>query len=358
MILVNLGRYPISEDLTLISYIDNEITQSLDEAISSGKLNVYDEHSIPFLDDYLSSSSSVQVSTSGSTGTPKWIAIDKSKMAASAKTTIEYLNLKQGDRMLLCLPSKFIAGKMMWVRAITGGMNMVVSKPASNPLKELRSRVNFAAMTPHQVITILSESPEKLNLIDKLIIGGGAVSTKLRMALQECSTACYATYGMTETITHIAVQKLNGNDASDHFKGVGKTTFSLGNKNQLIISAPHLSDENLTTNDIVELVDEKTFKWLGRLDFVINSGGVKLFPEQIEKKLENLIDHPFFIWKETDEILGEIVILIIKSDHEMDIDLSQSLNKMEIPKKVYFLDQFDYTDTDKLDRISTAKKIN
>ncbi|MCB9188731.1 MAG: AMP-binding protein [Flavobacteriales bacterium] len=343
--------------MTQISYIDHEITQSIDEAISTEKLMEYDEFSIPFLKDYLSSSGSILVSTSGSTGNPKWIEIEKTKMEVSAKATIEFFNLKQADCLLLCLPSKFIAGKMMWVRAITGKMNLVVVKPTSNPIKDLKTKVKFAAMTPHQVSVALSENPAKFDLIDTLIIGGGAVSEKLRAALQQISTQCYATYGMTETITHVAVQKLNGKERSNYFIGIGETTFSVGNESQLIIQAPHLSDEKLVTNDIVELVTEKKFKWCGRLDFVINSGGVKLFPEQIERKLEILITRPFFIWKEQDEKLGERVVLIIESESNFPIDFSEKLTRLESPKKIYFIPQFILTENGKLDRQGTFQLL-
>jgi O-succinylbenzoic acid--CoA ligase len=316
----------------------------------------YDKHALSFLQDYLNDLETVTVSTSGSTGMPKLIELDKNKMRASAKSTLAHFELKPKNTILLCLPSQFIAGKMIWVRALEGDLEVVVAPPAANPIKHLNRTISFAAMTPHQVTTCLAENPEKMDWIEKLIIGGGAVSSALLKQLQEIKTACYATYGMTETITHVATQKLNGQDTNSTFQAVGETTFQIGSQQNLIISAPHLSDELITTNDIVDLHDSKHFKWLGRLDFVVNSGGVKLHPEQIEKKLEPFVSKNYFVWKEADEILGEKLILIIEGDQQDLPSFETVLDKLERPKHVYFTDAFVFTPTGKLDRKNSYEK--
>lgn len=339
-----------------ISYIGRSESHSLQECLNSTLTAKYDTDILPFLKAYLNKERTVTVSTSGSTGKPKDILLEKEKMIASARATLDYFGLQPDQTILLSLPTKFIAGKMIWVRAIEGELNVLVAHPTSNPIKDLNTKVDFAAMTPHQVSTCLAENPEKFDLIDQLIIGGGAVNKALQEQLQRLKTKCYATYGMTETITHVAVQKLNGIGPNGNFKAIGDTTFKTGKENNLIISVPHLSMEEIVTNDIVELINSTNFKWLGRLDFVINSGGVKLFPEQIEKKLESSIDIPFFVWKETDEILGEKVILIV----EGRLTTPQSwkaLDKIEVPKKTYSLDEFEYTANGKLDRKGTVQRI-
>lgn len=357
MILPNRGNYLIYDILIRVSYIDNELVHSLDQALEADLLGKYDTFIAPFLKSYLSDGKSIQVSTSGSTGKPKLIEIQKDKMVSSALATIGYFDLKPDQKILLCLPTQFIAGKMIWVRALIGELEVVVCNPTSNPIKDLSCKVDFAAMTPHQVLITLKENPEKFDLIDQLIIGGGPVSKDLQNQLQILRTKCFATYGMTETITHVALKKLNGPNVSDLFEGIGATSFESGPEGNLIVKAPHLSRTPIVTNDVVNLIDAKHFEWLGRLDFVINSGGVKLFPEQIEKKLADTMLQNFFVWKEEDPVLGEKMILIVEGTaDEFSYDFN-NLVKIEQPKGTYFIDQFEYTPTGKLDRNKTFRKI-
>lgn len=340
-----------------VSYIDNEVVHSLHQALEADLLANYDPFITSFLKSYLSDGKSIQVSTSGSTGKPKLIKIEKDKMVASALATIKYFDLKPDQKVLLCLPTQFIAGKMIWVRSLVGNLEVVVARPTSNPVKNLNYIIDFAAMTPHQVSIALKENPEKFDLIKQLIIGGGPVGADLHSRLQILRTQCYATYGMTETITHVAVKKLNGPEASDHFEGIGNITFELGIQDNLVINVPNLSDQPIVTNDIIKLIDPKHFEWLGRLDFVINSGGVKLFPEQIEKKLAGTMLQNFYVWKESDEVLGEKMILIVEGKEEEFSHHFESLTKIEQPKAIYFIGQFEYTPTGKLDRNKTFRKI-
>lgn len=357
MTLPNHGNYLNSNILIRVSYIDNEFVHSLDQALEAELLGKYDTFIVPFLKSYLSDGHYIQASTSGSTGKPKVIEIEKDKMVSSALATIRYFNLKPDQKILLCLPTQFIAGKMIWVRALVAELEVVVCNPTSNPIKNLSCRVGFAAMTPHQVLITLKENPEKFDLIDQLIIGGGPVSKDLQNQLQTLRTKCFATYGMTETITHVALKKLNGSNASDLFEGIGATTFESGPEGNLIVKAPHLSKTPIVTNDLVNLVDAKHFEWLGRLDFVINSGGIKLFPEQIEKKLAGTIVQNFFVWKEEDPVLGEKMILVVEGTADEFSHDFNNLEKMERPKATYFIDQFEHTPTGKLDRNKTFRKI-
>ncbi len=314
-------------------------------------LQEFDAEALVFLKNWFDNNEDIIVKTSGSTGTPKTISLSKEKMKQSALNTISYFNLQEGDTILQCLPSGFIAGKMIWVRAIVGKLNVLMAPIKSNPIRDLQQTVDFAAMTPLQVSTTLSETPEKFDFIKKLIIGGAPVSVQLLEDLQEITPICYATYGMTETITHIALQPLNGKDKSDHFEALDGITFTLGASQNLEIHAPFLSKKPIVTEDIVSLKDATYFKWLGRKDFVINSGGVKLFPEQIEQKLSKLISSRFFIYGMKDEKFGEVPVLIIESDKEIDLThLQPLLSKIEMPKKVFYLTRFVETESGKVDR--------
>lgn len=292
--------------------------------------------------------------TSGSTGKPKTITLPKQAVLKSAELTCSFFNLKQNNIALLCLPINFIAGKLMVVRAIYSKLNLLTTPPTRNPLKNIISVIDFAAMTPMQVKTILLENPEKLNLIKTLIIGGATVSEKLSKELKKYKTNCYATFGMTETITHIALKKINN---QNYYKALSTISFETTEDNCLIITAPHLQ-KKIKTNDIVKLISKTKFIWLGRKDNVINTGSIKVQAEELEKKLLDIIPNlRFFIASKKDEILGDKIILIIESSTKPDLNFS-GLNKYEIPKNVYILNKFVETKTGKIMRSETKKLID
>ena len=312
-----------------------------------------------FIKDWLSEEAYVEVQTSGSTGTPKRIRLEKVRMVNSAKMTGRYFNFSKGQKALLCLPCDYIAGKMMVVRAFVWGLDLHLVAPAGNPMSNNKEQFAFAAMVPMQVTKVLEESPEQLEQITQLIIGGGKVGQALYKELQNLSTQCYATYGMTETITHIAIQKLNGVGQSDYFEALPAIQLSLDNRGCLVIDAPNVAIEQVITNDIVQLEADK-FKWLGRFDNVINSGGVKVFPEQIEKKLEKIVKVRFFISYLPDEKLGQKVILILEDSQWNDLQITdyqletkKVLTKYEQAKALYFIDNFAETPTGKIQRNRT-----
>jgi len=306
--------------------------------------------------EWRSASDIVVVNTSGSTGKPKPISLSKKSMTASAQKTIQYFELRKGMDMLLNLPAAFIAGKMMVVRALVGDMNLICVPPSSTPLRGLNSNIDFAAMTPYQVQSTLSDSNTNLDYVQKLIIGGAPISTQLRHEIKLLKTRCYMTYGMTETITHIAVQQLNGETAADYFEVLEGVAISQSDGN-LVIKAEHLEDDHIVTNDQVEILDPKRFKWKGRSDYVINSGGVKLHPESIETKLSALIKEPYLILSQNHESLGQCVILLIATPHydqealkKLYSDMKLILDRYEIPKKTYFVDELKTTTTGKVKR--------
>lgn len=303
-----------------------------------------------FLQEWFSDSETLIVKTSGSTGVPKLIAIKKEFMENSAKATGSFFDIGAGTKALCCLSTEYIAGKMMIVRALTLGWELDIVEPVSNPLENAFNAYDFCAMVPMQVKASLWD----LHLVKKLLIGGGVVSANLQSNLERVSTKCFASYGMTETVTHIAIKKLNNYTKEEEcYQLLPNISISKDDRECLVIEAPLLADEPVITNDVVRINSDTTFEWLGRFDNVINSGGVKLHPEEIEKKLSKLITQRFFVIGIPDELLGEKLILIVEGD-TIKIDLEDAdLSKYEQPKAIYFVKAFVETETKKIQRLKT-----
>lgn len=295
--------------------------------------------------------------TSGSTGDPKTIKLSKRAMLASAELTNSFFNLKAGDSILLCLSVNYIAGKMMLVRAIAGGLNVVVAKPSSEP--DWKGSVALAAMVPMQVQQLLSSAKGRkaLSMVENLIVGGSPLSRDCAEKLSDLPVNAYMTYGMTETVSHVALSKI-GRETRPVYTAMSGVRFSLDNRGCLVISAPHLSEENVVTNDVAELISDMSFVWKGRFDNVINTGGVKVHPEVVEDSLRGMIDRRFYVMAEPDVKFGEIVVLKIEgtpfSDdllRKLQSDMARRLSKFERPKKILFLAKFRETDSGKVIRI-------
>jgi o-succinylbenzoate---CoA ligase len=322
------------------------------------QLPEWEEALFMFLESWLDESDTIQAQTSGSTGMPKKLELKKEQMKASARLTNQFFDLQKEDTVLLCLSTNYIAGKMMIVRALVGHLHLIAIEPASYPI--INKPVMFAAMVPMQVETLLSstEGLVVMSYINKLIIGGSATSALLEAKLQNVSTNCYATYGMTETVSHIALRKINGSDSSYEYLALEGVWFEQDERDCLVIHAPHLQAEPFITNDIVKLKNRNCFEWIGRFDNVINSGGVKLFPETIEKKISSFITQRFYITSRKDEKLGEKVVLVIESEpftelkkQQLDIQLNSNLGKFEKPREIIFKPRFEETSTGKVKRI-------
>ncbi len=334
---------------------------SVDELLTYAK--TISEDFYQFFTDWFSKEDFIRVQTSGSTGKPKLIKLPKEFMMNSALATGSYFDLNEDTAALLCLPTEYIAGKMMLIRAAVLGWKLDVVKADSYPLKNISNSYDFSAMVPLQ----LENSIEKLHLIKKLIVGGGVVSNELQKKLQSQSTEVFATYGMTETITHIAVKKLNNLSIKPSFyKVLPNVTIYKDNYDCLIIDAPNVSDKLVCTNDVVNLISDTQFEWLGRFDNVINSGGIKLHPEQIEEKLSKIIDQRFFVAGISDKLLGEKLILVVQGniiskavENSLNAKIKnlQTLSKFEIPKEIYFIDVFVETETKKIQRKKTLDLI-
>lgn len=303
-----------------------------------------------FLEEWLNFKDYVWVKTSGSTGKPKRIKLAKEKMVESAKATGAYFKVGEGTKALLCLSSDFIAGKMMLVRAMVLGWDIHVVAPEKDALVQYDNPYDFVALVPYQ----LYHSIDALDKVKKLIVGGGVLSRQLEDLLAELPVEAFATYGMTETITHVAARRINGFAKSEVYHALPDVNFSTDERGCLVIHAPKFSDHDIITNDRVELITRISFKWLGREDFVVNSGGLKLQPELIERKLQPYLNIPFVITSEPDKALGEKLILVVqKTDVDPDIDYKSIFTHLpgtERPKKVYTLSSFPYTETGKVKR--------
>lgn len=315
-----------------------------------------------FLLDWLNEKDYIDVKTSGSTGKPKKIRIKKAAMVNSALATGKFFDLPATTTALHCLPVDFIAGKMMLIRAMVLGWHLDLVPPKANPLDRIFKVYEFCAMTPFQ----LDQSLSRLHLVQKLIVGGGAVSAHLKKLVQGIPTKIYETYGMTETVTHIAARHINPAKQKQDpipFSTLPNVSVSTDDRDCLVIKAPQLTEETIVTNDVVELLSSKTFIWKGRYDNIVNSGGVKLYPEEIEAKLDPIIGHRFFVTSLPDDALGEKLILMVESDFsegavnslEREIKKSGLLGKYEIPKKIYFVEKFEETPNGKIHRINTLK---
>lgn len=306
-----------------------------------------------FLLDWFDARETLTVHTSGSTGKPKAIALKKEHMVNSAKATGAFFQLKPGDSALLCLSAGYIAGKMMLVRAMVLGLDIYPVAPSAQPLGHLKKNVDFAAMVPMQV----TNSLPKLDKIKTLLIGGAPLSSELKHQLEGCSTAVYETYGMTETITHIAVRKLH----EEFFRALPNVTLSQDERACLVIDAPLVCTNRIQTNDVVNLLSEVQFKWLGRFDNVINSGGIKLHPELIEGKIGAYLQMPFFVIGFPDGQLGEKLILVAETNRtatEIATILKSvtQLGSYEIPRKILTLTYFVRTENGKIRRNKSLQK--
>lgn len=307
-----------------------------------------------FLNQWFYETETVMVKTSGSTGKPKSIKIKKEFMVNSALATGTFFNLKEGTTALLCLSPNYIAGKMMMVRALTLGWQLDVVKPNSNPLKGNNKTYDFCAMVPMQV----QNSLHKLNQIKILIVGGAAVSNTLKNSLQYLNTKVFETYGMTETITHIAVKPLNNCLTNNYFKTLPQVNISKDKRDCLVIEAPKISDNKIVTNDLVKIVTKKQFKWLGRIDNIINTGGVKIIPEEVEQKLSKILPFRFFIAGLPDKLLGEKVVLLCEGKPiKIDESFNDKLTKFEKPREILFCKKFIETTTQKINRKETLKLV-
>lgn len=312
-----------------------------------------------FLLDWFSERPNLSIGTSGSTGTPKIITVQKVQMIDSALATGTFFDMGPGTKALHCLSADYIAGKMMLIRAMFLGWDIHFTQPVSSPIIPTGHYYDFCAMVPLQV----QGSLHILNRIGTLIVGGAPLSPELRLKVGKLETKVYETYGMTETVSHIAVKRIADDlTAIPYFKALPDVVLSQDHRDCLVIEAPKVSNGTIVTNDVVQLISPSEFLWLGRYDNIINSGGIKLIPEQIEKKLSPLFDSRFFVAGVPDAVLGQKLVLVVEGpiDRErigQEIRNLKTLSKYEIPKEIHSLPNFIETGSGKVRREETLRVL-
>lgn len=334
----------------------------------------YRNEILDFCDQWYIERPEFTIKTSGSTGKPKLITISREQMAHSASMTQKALGLSESDNALICLNTQYIAGKMMLVRSMETGMNMYIIPPVANPLKkfdESSVKLDFTAMVPYQMKTILEETPEKVKILNKMkaiLVGGAPIGHQLEEELKELKAPIYSTYGMTETVSHIALRKLNGPESSPIYTTLPGISISVDSRNCLIIKGAVTNYEEIITNDVVKLIGEDQFIWIGRVDNIINSGGIKIQIEELENKINEIfrssrLKNRFIVTSLPDTSFGSVVALIVEGEfsdsHKTRFieNLSTVVSKYEIPKKVLRVDKFIETPSGKVDRIATNALI-
>lgn len=325
-----------------------------------------------FLSEWNNDSDRVLVHTSGSTGKPKPMMVEKKRMLNSARITCDFLGLKPGDSALLCMSLDYIAGKMVVVRSIERHLHLISVSPSGHPLKDVDEEITFAAMVPMQVYNTLQvpEERERLTHIRHLIIGGGAIDASLEKELQALpgNIAIWSTYGMTETLSHIALRRINGDEPSEWYQPFDSVHISQTEEGCLVIDAPQVCAETLVTNDIVEIepyiynkVEKLRFRIKGRKDNVICSGGIKIQIEEVETLLKPHLEKPFMLAKKKDGKFGEIAVLLTEDEDIKKVEatvrrlLSDESEKSSdhkkykywIPKEFRYVEHLPLTETGK-----------
>ena len=361
-------------------YTLKALLQLCEQKVTSQSTPTWERDIYLFIREWLSEADYIEAKTSGSTGKPKNIKLKKKWLEYSATQTCNFFNLNSQSSALLCLPAAYIAGRMMIVRAFVSGMNLLTVEPSSNPFinhpfiqpSELAARhsanqpisqlanhsLDFTALTPfqlHQSLQTLQNNP----LVKSIIVGGGEISPALEKEVQDLPIDIYATYGMTETSSHIALRRVNGSERKESFTIIGHTKINIDARGCLIIENPYLFEGRLVTNDIVEVLSNSEFRWLGRYDNIINSGGVKIMPEEIEQSIANLHTGTMVISSIPDVKLGEAVVLVVESKemtkedkHSLLAQIKGLVHPYAQPKQIFTVAHIPKTPTGKVDRIS------
>lgn len=343
------------------SYTHNEIQRLIVEKLSLSGLPEWESELYVFLKEWFSLSPSIKAQTSGSTGEPSIVELPRQVMIGSALRTLKYFNLKEGDRALLSLPCRYIAGKMMVVRAITGKMDLITTDPSIQSELLTDQPFDLGAMVPNQVVKLLESDSgiRKIENIRNLLIGGSSIRATLEAKVSILKTRVVSTYGMTETASHIAIRTLSGPGRSEVYECLPGISVSLGENDCLQVHVP--GQGSLQTKDMAELISTTSFRILGRADDVIISGGIKYWPEAIEKKLEGVISERYVISSVPDDKLGEKLVLVVENkatDTEMiQRKLAEVLLPYERPRRIYLLDQFPQTANGKIKRNEIKRQI-
>lgn len=336
--------------------------------IKNGKYSFsssFEERTLLFFQQWLNGQQEFEQKTSGSTGEPKLIKITRAQMLISAKQTVEILKLKPSDVALVCIDTAFIGGKMMLVRAFEYQMKIIIIEPSSNPLEKIDTPFHFAAMVPLQFENTIKNNSAKLDNCKAIIIGGAPVSETLATKIAVLDFLVYSTYGMTETVSHIALKRLSA-PVENFYTTVGDINIRTNDNEQLIIKGAVTNGKQLTTNDRVQILSPKTFKWLGRIDNVVNSGGIKIQLDNIETAIGLLfselnVENRFFLAPKPDDTLGDKLVLFIESPNQnLQFDLLEKLKdrleKYVYPKEIIYVSSFLETASGKVNKLLTIEQ--
>ena len=342
-------------------------------ANSPTDLNGYEARVLDFVRQWLNGALEFGLQTSGSTGQPQRVSMQRRQLEASARRTGDYFDLGPGERMLVCLNCEFVGGLMMLVRGLERHMHLTIVEPQADPLALVPpdARFDFTSFVPLQLRAVLAAGhAPRLNQMKGILVGGASVDKALEKQLQQLTVPVYLTYGMTETASHIALRRLNGPQATPHYRALPGIHLGQDARGCLTIRADVTNDQLITTNDRVQLLDEHTFEWLGRADFVINSGGVKVQAEKVELLLEvaqaelGLPHRRAFVAARPDERLGEQVTAYLEGaplpqeqEQQLLSLLRKRLSKYERPRQLIYVPEFHTTASGKLDRLRTARSV-
>jgi O-succinylbenzoic acid--CoA ligase len=333
--------------------------------------NPYFRKAYDFMISWLNGQSEFILHTSGSTGTPKDILIKRNQLSSSAHMTGEALELPKGTRALVCLNVSYIAGIMMLVRGMELGWELSIVEPSSNPLLEFENPIfDFTAMVPLQLSTGLADenTSDMVENLGKILLGGAPVGMQLQKQIDQLKIPVYQSYGMTETVSHVALRKLNGPEVENDYKVLPGIEFGLDERGCIFLSGAVTNGEKIQTNDLAEITSENTFNWIGRIDNIINSGGVKIVLDKVDEIVAEVFydlgyENNFFSWFENDEKLGQKLILVvlkngnILSEENLLGEIRKRISTYETPKHVYFVDEFIKTPTDKVDKRRTVSQL-
>ncbi len=351
----------------------NTTTQHLTTIAAQDLPAIYAELFI-FLKDWFGKNTHLSVKTSGSTGQAKCIEVEKDKMINSAAMTCSFFELPEKASTLLCMPLQYIGAKMLVVRALVAGLDLYVTKSSTKPLKFINRCFDFVPMTPQQLSCSLEceEEVKKINNIKHILLGGMSVSKLLERQCAKLQSKVWSSYGMTETLSHIALRSINAHQIqnkvalkkvsastlgqSSFFTPLAGVEISLSKQNTLIINAPYICTNAIQTNDMVKINEDNTFEVLGRLDNVVNSGGIKIALEELEEQLMHCLQVPLQVTSVPDEVLGEKVVLLLEKDYPNWPEKCHNINKYWRPKLVFIIQALPKTETHKPDR-SKAKAL-
>lgn len=338
-----------------LDFSTNSLT-NLIETLEKESLPTWMAEHLEFLKKY-NSFNEFELHTSGTTGAPKFILVTKMQMQFSAAATLSFFNLKPGMTSLLCLSSNYIAGKMMLVRAVIGRLKLSLIEPTSDPSAYITTPIDFIPLVPLQAENVLTNKSR--NFIKTLLIGGGPVNSKIKELLFESDLNVFESFGTTETLTHFALKRVYP-EPENHFKTLPGFKVHVNENSELILEENDLTNEEIHTKDVVKLIDHSHFVWLGRTDNMINSGGIKIFPEELEDMLKNkIINQQFIITDLACSSYGRKVVLVIEgNEFEFDSTLLEVLERRKRPKQILFLKKFPRTESGKIKRNEIKQLIN